>query len=153
MPKFLNPFEKPAYLEQALFLYTKYSKFLDDDYARNGMSIYDYFVNLIKHTSPFFYVSNIIGDNNHLHCAELTTCFDKRYWGSYTKMCAIIFLNFCFEVCGFEKIKVLVYPDNVRTKALMNYMGFKKEGLLKGETLRNNKLQDIEVYACRKAEK
>ena len=43
MPKFLNPFEKPAYFEQALFLYIKYSKFLDDDYAQNGQSVYDYF--------------------------------------------------------------------------------------------------------------
>jgi arginyl-tRNA--protein-N-Asp/Glu arginylyltransferase len=82
MPKFLSPFEKPAYFEQALFLYTKYSKFLDDDYARNGQSIFEYFVNLIENTSQFFYVivendevsgfvylDNIIGDKNRLHSA------------------------------------------------------------------------------------
>lgn len=166
MPKFLNPFEKPAYFEQALFLYSKYSKFLDDDYAKDGRSIYEYFWNLIMQTSPFFYViveneevrgfvylDNIIGDSERLHSAELTTCFDKRYWGDYTKLCAAIFLGFCFEQCGFQKIKALVYPENFRVKTLLEFAGFKKEALLKDETLRNNKLQDIEIYACRKAEK
>lgn len=166
MPKFLNPFEKPAYFEQALFLYMKYSKYLEDDYARNGLSAYEYFECLIKRTLPFFfviveddtvcgfvYLDNIIGNKNKLHCAELTTCFDKRFWGGFTKLCAAIFMGFCFEKCGFEKIKVLVYPDNFRTKALMKFAGFEKEALLKSETLRNNKLQDIEVYSCRKAEK
>ncbi|MBO6088660.1 GNAT family N-acetyltransferase [bacterium] len=166
MPNFLPPYEKPAYFEQALFLYSKFSKFLDDDYARNGNSIYEYFENLVKYTSPFFYVivennqvagfvylSNIIGDSNHLHTAELTTCFDKKYWGDYTKLCASIFINFCFKKLGFKKIKALVYPDNFRVKTLLKFAGFQKEGLLKGETLRNNKLQDIEIYSCRKAEK
>ena len=166
MPKFLSPFEKPAYFEQALFLYTKYSKFLDDDYARNGLSIFDYFENLVIQTSPFFYVivendevcgfvylDNIIGDSNRLHSAELTTCFDKRYWGNFTKLCAVLFLGFCFEKCGFQKIKALVYPENFRVKTLLKFAGFEKEALLKDETLRNNKLQDIEVYSCRKAKK
>ncbi len=166
MPKFQNVFEKPAYFEQALFLYTKYSKYLDDDYARNGLSIYEYFENLAKNTYPFFYViteddkvcgfvylDNIIGDSERLHSAELTTCFDRRVWGNYTKLCALIFLNFCFNKLGFKKIKALVYPENFRVKTLLKYAGFKQEGLLKGETLRNNKLQDIEIYACGKAEK
>ena len=164
MPKFLNPFEKPVYFEQALFLYSKYSKYLDDDYARDGLPLFEYFEKLIISTLPFFYVivendevagfvylSNITGDSNNLHGAELTTCFDKKYWGDYTKLCAIIFLNFCFENIGFQKIKTLVYPDNFRTKALLKFAGFEKEALLKCETLRNNKLQDIEVYSCRKA--
>ena len=34
MPKFVNIFEKPAYFEQALFLYAKSAKFMDDDFAR-----------------------------------------------------------------------------------------------------------------------
>ena len=162
MPKFLNPFEKPAYFEQALFLYAKYSRFLDDDYARDGKSIYEYFENLVKSTFPFcfvivegeevagfVYLDHIIGDSKRLHSAELTTCFDKKYWGIYTKLCADIFINFCFEKLGFQKIKALVYPENFRVKTLLKYSGFKKEALLKGETLRNNKLQDIEVYSCR----
>lgn len=162
MPKFLNPFEKPVYFEQALFLYTKYSKYLDDDYARDGKSIYEYFENLVKSTLPFcfviaeddevagfVYLNNLIGDSKKLHSAELTTCFNKKYWGDYTKLCAKIFINFCFEKCGFQKIKALVYPENFRVKTLLKFAGFEKEALLKGETLRNNKLQDVEIYSCR----
>lgn len=166
MPKFLNPFEKPVYFEQALFLYAKYSKFLDDDYAHDEKSIYEYFENLVKSTLPFcfviaeddevagfVYLDHIIGDGKRLHSAELTTCFNKKYWGDYTKLCAKIFINFCFEKCGFQKIKALVYPENFRVKTLLKFAGFEKEALLKGETLRNNKLQDVEIYSCRKAEK
>lgn len=158
MPKFLNPFEKPAYFEQALFLYIKYSKFLDDDYAQNNIPVYDYFFDLVQRTlffvivekdvvSGFVYLDNIIGDAERFHSAELTTCFDKRYWGDYTKICAGIFLNYCFEHYGFKKIKALVYPENFRVKTLLKSAGFEKEALLKDETLRNNKLQDIEVYS------
>lgn len=158
MPKFLNPFEKPAYFEQALFLYIKYSKFLDDDYAQNGQSVYDYFLNLAKNTlffvivedeivSGFVYLGNFVGNEEKFHSAELTTCFDKRFWGDYTKVCARIFLDYCFKKYKFKKIKALVYPENFRVKTLLKTVGFKKEALLKGETLRNNKLQDIEVYS------
>ena len=158
MPKFLNPFEKPAYFEQALFLYTKFSKFLEDDYASNGLSCYDYFLNFVTKTVffiiveddeavGFVYLDNFIGDSERLHSAELTTCFDRRVWGDYTKACAKIFLNHCFEKYGFKKIKALVYPENFRVKTLLKSAGFEKEALLKAETLRGGKFQDIEVYS------
>ncbi len=159
MTAFLNPFEKPAYLEQALFLYIKYAKFLDDDYAQNKLPVLEYFLELIKRTmffvivedevvSGFVYLDNFIGNDEKLHSAELTTCFDKRFWGDYTKYCAKIFLKHCFEKYGFEKIKALVYPQNFRVKTLLKASGFEKEALLKSETMRNGKLQDIEVYSC-----
>ena len=161
MPKFINPFEKPAYFQQALFLYIKYSKFLDDDFAQNNLTIYDYFLNLIQKTlffviveeetvSGFVYLDNFIGNDKKLHSAELTTCFDKRFWGNYTKSCARIFLDYCFETYKFEKIKALVYPENFRVKTLLKLAGFEKEALLKGETLKNGRLQDIEIYSYRK---
>lgn len=160
MAEFRNLFDNPAYFEQALFLYIKYLRYLDDDYALNGMTIYDYFYNLVQRTSPFFfaivengivsgfvYLDNIIGDSESLHSAELTTCFDKRFWGNYTKECARFFIKYCFEKYGFQKIKALVYPDNSRVKTLLKNAGFVKEALLKNETLRNGKLQDIELYS------
>lgn len=165
MPRFINIPECLLYFEQALLLYIRYSKFLDDDYAYDGLPANIYFENLIKRTSPFFfiiveqkefagfvYLDNITGDSKHLHCAELVTCFSKKYWGECTKQCAKIFIPYCFDVLGFKKIKTLVYPENFRTKALLKFAGFEKEALLKGETLRNNKMQDIEVFSCRKAE-
>ncbi len=160
MAEFRDPFDSPAFFEQALFLYTKYLKYLEDDYALNGLTVYDYFYNLVQRTAPFFfviverdtvsgfvYLDNIIGNCNMFHSAELTTCFDRRFWGDYTKECAKFFINYCFENYGLKKIKALVYPDNNRVKTLLKKSGFVKEALLKNETLRNGKLQDIEIYS------
>ena len=79
------------------------------------------------------------------------TCFDKRFWGDYTKVCAHIFLDYCFKKYKFKKIKALVYPENFRVKTLLKSVGFEKEALLKDETLRNGKLQDIEIYTIMEA--
>ena len=160
MTTFISPFAKPAYFEQALFLYVKYSGFLDDDYALNGMSVYEYFYNLVLKTQPFFfvivendtvsglvYLDNITGGSERLHSAEVTTCFDRRFWGGYTKYCAKLFFEYCFYKYNFMKIKALVYPENFRVKTLLKLTGFEKEALLKNETLRKGKLQDIEVYS------
>ena len=56
MTRFVNPFEKEKYFEQALFLYLRYSRFLDDDYAQKGMPVFEYFTRLISSVSPFFWV-------------------------------------------------------------------------------------------------
>ena len=64
----------------------------------------------------------------------------------YQSLCKCL-LKFVFRKYGFEKIKVYVYPDNFRTRGLIEFCGFEKEAVLKSETLRNGKLQDIEVYS------
>lgn len=163
MTKFLNPYENPAYVKQAILLYLKYSKFLDDDYADAKNDKVQYFLDLINRTYPYFwvitegekvsgfvYLDNIIGNNKKYHSAELVTCFDKNYWGIYTKICAYCFLRLIFQKYGFEKIKALIYPENFRVKNLLLYSGFSKEALLKNETKRNGKLQDIEIYSILK---
>ncbi len=160
MTRFVNPFEKPVYFEQALFLYVQFSKYLDDDFALGELSSLEYFSNLIKRTFPFFwvitegdkvtgfvYLDNVVGNKNQFFSAELITCFDKKYWGIYTRICAYIFLKTIFQKYGFQKIKALIYPENSRVKTLLKMTGFKKEAFLKSETLRNGKMQDIEVYS------
>lgn len=104
------------------------------------MPVFEYFTRLISSVSPFFwvitegdevsgfvYLDNLIGDNERLHSAELSTCFKMKYWGDYTKKCAKLFLNFCFERFGFYKIKALVYPENSRVITLLKHAGFEKE--------------------------
>lgn len=167
MTRFLLLSKYPQYLMPVFFLYLEYSKFLDDDYAQDKYSMFEYFLNLVNELSSFFwvilhedevsgfvYLDKMIGDSENFHSAELSTCFSRKFWGDYTKMCARLFLDFCFENFGFYKIKALVYPDNFRVKTLLKASGFEKEALLKSETLRNGKLQDIEVYSViRKGEK
>lgn len=150
------------YLLTLFNLYRSYSKYLDDDYAAEGMEFSDYFLSNIKRLSPYFwvivepysgetagfvYLDNFSGSRVRLHSAEVSACFFKKFWGGFTTECAREFFKICFDELGLLKIKALVYPQNFRVKTLLKRTGFKKEGYLKSETLRQNKLQDIEIYS------
>ena len=94
----------------------------------------------------FAYLDNFIGSGKKLYSAELTTCFDKKAWGDFTRYSAKFFLKKCFDELNLEKIKAQIYPDNFRVRKLLTDCGFEFESLLKNETLRGGKMQDIEVY-------
>lgn len=145
------------YIPELQQCYRKYSKYLQDDFANYENDILSY----INHCSPFFWVvtdydnrfmgfvslDNCIGNNVFLYSAELTTCLEKRAWGAFSRYSAKIFLKKCFDELNLYKIKVQVYPDNFRTKALIKSSGFQYESTLKSETLRKGKPQDIDIYA------
>lgn len=78
------------YLSQVMFLYMRWQKYLDDDYAGREKSFFEYFTNLVERISPFFwvivkdgtaagfiYLENVAGDRNNLHNSEVNVCFDK----------------------------------------------------------------------------
>lgn len=140
--------------------YTKYFKYLQDDFSDNDINI----LSLVEKTVPYFWIiidnknqymgfvflDNFVGNNNALYSAELTTCFEKHAWGDFTKYSAKIFLEKCFKDFGFKKIKALIFPDNFRVKTLLKVSGFNYETTLKSETLRGGKPQDIEIYSLYK---
>jgi RimJ/RimL family protein N-acetyltransferase len=95
----------------------------------------------------FVFLDNFVGGEKYLYSAELTTCFDKKAWGDFTRYCAKIFLKKCFDKFGFYKIKAQIYPDNFRVKNLLKDAGFEYESTLYNETLRVGNPQDIAVYA------
>ncbi len=153
-------YKNTDYLPRIMFLYRRYEKFLKDDFAISEESFFEYFINLIEELSPYFwvilygndvagfvYLENLTGGDGQLHCAEVTTCFDKRFWGGFTYYTALVFFNYCFETLGFKKIKALIYPENFRVVRLLTRCGFEKEGYFKSETVRCGKPQDIEVYS------
>jgi len=154
-------FHNTEYLTQAMFLHLRWREFLDDDYAKcPEQSFYEYFVDTVERLSPFFwvvvkdgaavgivYLENVTGSGKELYNSEITVCFDKSVWGGYTLETLKLFKRYYFEALGFRKIKALVYPQNFRVKTLLKRIGFKQEGLLHAETLKNGKPQDIEVYA------
>lgn len=151
-----NLFSNLHYIPEIQNCYRKYSKYLQDDFVRyeNDISAY------IEHCFPYFWavttfdnrfmgfvcLDNFVGGGNNLYGAELTTCFDRRAWGSFTRYSAKIFLKKCFDNLGLNKIKCYVYPENFRTSALLKSSGFVYESTLKSETLRGGKPQDIDVY-------
>ena len=90
---------------------------------------------------------NFVGNGETAFSAELTTCFEREAWGSFTRYCAKIFLKKCFDEIGLHKIRASIYPDNFRVSTLLKSAGFVYEATLPQETMRGGKLQDIDVYA------
>lgn len=155
------------YLPQIIRLYEKFSKYLNDDYLeKGGCSCVDIVIDLIEKSGSYFwvildkksdkfsgfvYLDNWIGVKNNLHSAEVTTCFEPVFWGQYTKSCAKKFIKYCFKKYKLKKLKACVFPQNLRVKGYLKTIGFKKEALLIAETLKNGKLQNVEVYSIVKS--
>lgn len=140
------------FIEKCFYKYRKY--FCDDFVNVNNLrefvfAKYPFFYVITKYDGEFagfVFLDNFTGNGKKLYSAELTTCFDKKAWGDFTRYSAKIFLKKCFDELNLEKIKAQIYPDNFRVKTLLKDCGFRFESLLKNETLRGGKLQDIEVY-------
>lgn len=156
-------FRNIQYLPQIISLYERFSRYLHDDYfVENEKSPVDALIELVERTCPFFWViidkktskfagfvflDSWVGDKNNFHSAEITTCFNPIYWGKYTKICAKKFIKYCFKKYKLKKLKAYVFPQNFKVKTLLKSAGFRKEALLKAETVKNGALQDIEIYS------
>lgn len=155
-------FKNIEHLPQVISLYEKFSRYLHDDYFLENKSALESVLELVERTAPYFWViirkksgalagfvflDNLIGTKGMLHSAEVTTCFDPKFWGDYTKFCAKKFTKYCFKNYGLKKLKATVFSENFKVKTLLKKAGFKKEATLKAETLKNGKLQDIEIYS------
>ena len=153
-------FHNIKYFPQVMKLYIKYLRNLEDDFSLFSQRSLEGMVETIERISPHFYLvladdevcgffclEHLIGSENKIHSAEVITCFNRKYWGVFTKYAARNFQDFCFDVLGLTKIKALVYPQNSRVKAILRVCGFRREALLKAETRKNNRLQDIEIYS------
>lgn len=155
------------FLPQILKLMKQYEKYLFDDYFTE-IDLPQALMKLIEESGRFFWViidskanemmgfayfDKFIGDSKKLHSAEINTCFRRKYWGKMVKLAAKLFISFCFKRYGFRKIKAAVFIGNVLVKGLLKALGFKREGLLRGETYKNGKLQDVEIYSIKRSEK
>lgn len=161
-------FRNIQYIPQIINLYERFAKYLHDDYfLKNKKSSIDAIIDLIEKLSPFFWIivdkkddnfagfvflDNFVGSWNNFHSAEITTCFEPSFWGKYTQICAKKFIKYCFKKYNLKKIKACVFIENFKVKTLLKKSGFKKEAILKAETYKNGKSQDIEVYSIVKCE-
>lgn len=153
-------FHNIRYFPQVMKLYIKYLRHLEDDFSKFSERSLEGMVELIERVTPHFYLvlredevcgffalEHLIGSARKIHSAEVITCFDRKYWGTFTKYAASAFQDFCFEDLGLVKLIALVYPENSRVKAILRVCGFTREACLKAETRKNGRLQDIEVYS------
>lgn len=142
------------YIPKILNCYQKYSKYLRDDFASEDMefifSKLRYLWVILTAQEKFMgfaFLDNWVSGKNVNYSAEITTCFEKEAWGSFTRYSAKFFLKYCFDVFGLTKIQALIYPDNYRVSKLLKSSGFKYETNLPSATLRGGKPQDINIYA------
>lgn len=160
MPIFiaLNQDNIKKYFSNIAFLFMRNRIFLLDDYS-NPSDFGEFLYRFISERTPFFWVifkdktfagfvflDNLTGNQKNIYSAELTTCFDKKFWGDFTRASAFLFLNLCFETLNLYKIKAKIYPENNRVRSILRWCNFKKEGLFTAETVHNGKFQNIEVY-------
>ncbi|MBR1908476.1 GNAT family N-acetyltransferase [bacterium] len=162
-----NEYRNLHFLPDIFKLMVKYERFMFDDYfGINDLA--DALYHLIESSGRFFWVilnsdteefmgfayfDKFIGNENNLHSAEINTCFCRKYWGQPVRDTAKKFIRYCFKKYQFQKIKASVFKENTVVKGLLRSLGFKKEALLKGETFKNNKLQDVEIYSILRREK
>lgn len=152
-------FQNIQYLENIYNLINKYHKYLNDDYSLTT-DLFDEVINLVTQTSPFFWVilsngefagfvflENLIGNRKYLHSAEITTAFERKFWGKTTKICAKKFITYCFKKLKFRKLKAQVFKDNFLVEGLLKSCGMRQEAILEGETFKNKRLQDIKIYS------
>ena len=154
MCKFLNlvidrahsRFENTEYLSNVIFLYMRYAKFLNDDYAPEIS--YSTIISKIENCGRLFFV---VLDSKSGEFAGFIY-IDNLFWGKFVKATADKFFDYCFNTLKFKKIKAQIYPFNSRVRAILRYSGFKKDGILRGETLKNGEMADVEVYSLLKSD-
>lgn len=142
------------YLPDIERCFRKYFKCFQDDFSLKTFSLFNaaykapfwVILDYYDRFMGFVFLDNFIGNDKKLYSAEITTCFDKKAWGSFTRYSAKIFLKKAFDEFGLYKIKAQIYPDNFRVRNYLKDCGFQYETTLKNETLRLGKPQDIEVY-------
>jgi len=157
----IGVFQNLKYFPQVLRLYLKYLQFLEDDFSLIVENVFDGTIDFVEKISPHFYLvlnedevcgffclENFVGKANNLYSAEVVTCFDKKYWGTFTKYAGQSFKDFCFDELALVKLKALVYPQNTRVRAILRECGFSLEAVLKMETLKEGVLQDLEIYSA-----
>ena len=112
----------PDIMTKLFFLYLRYSKYLDDDFAADGRSLFGYFIENTERLLPYFwvvfesntmrpagfvYLDKISGDSNTLHSAEVSACFFKEFWGGFTYKTGRKFLKICFVFKSACSLNVL----------------------------------------------
>lgn len=154
-------FDQKAILEylEVAQLVTLYKTHIFDDFVQK--STYETIVGICKRYFPYFwlilrdetdevagfaYLYDVVGDKKSLHSACVTTCFKKSFWGAPARRAAKIFLKFCFGWLGLKKLRAECFASNRLVTGFLRDLNFKKEGILKNETIVNKKPEDLVVW-------
>lgn len=85
--------------------------------------------------------------------AEIGYELHPDYWRKgYTLEAILEVLRFSYTELDLNRIGAVVYPENTPSVALLEKMGFTKEGLLRDYMFQNNKFHDTYVLSLLKEE-
>lgn len=95
----------------------------------------------------FIYLYDLIGDKTLIHSATVATCFAKPFWGKPCRHVGRMFLAYCRDKLGIKKLKAECFSSNRYVTTFLRNLNFKKEGVLKNETIVLNRPEDLILWA------
>ncbi len=85
--------------------------------------------------------------DQHFKIAEVGYCLLPEEWGNgYASEAVWALLWYGFREIGFARIQARVMAENTRSAAVLDRLGFEKEGCLKNGVYCKNKAIDIFIY-------
>jgi|GEM_PF-4806710 len=149
-----NPFVDNYILPKIKDLLDRYKNVLEDDYTTGC------FEEFLSKISPhlyagfqdgrfmgFVYLSDWKGGKGEFHSCIVTVCVDRKFRGKPAREAGKIFVDKIFKYYNLYKMKALVFENNINVINFLASLGFKKEGILEGETFKHNKPVNLLVYS------
>lgn len=91
------------------------------------------------------YVADISEHNRH--CTAGITIGDRDYWGkNYGRDALNLLLDYCFEELGMHRVATETFEYNTAWKKLVEWAGFKQEGVEQEYLFRDGVFWDKEIY-------
>lgn len=155
--KNLSPQKQQLYMLSALKLMLLYRENLFDDYFGANDDFETAVKNLIKACYPWFwvvvdekkdclagvvYLYNAVGRRGKLHSAYVSTCFRRRYWGSFVTRASRLFFRYVFAKLKPTKLFAEIYSHNCLGQSFVDRLGFAFHSYNIGQTMQNNKPSD-----------
>ncbi len=82
------------------------------------------------------------------HHIEIGYDLSPQYWGSgYMREAAAAALNLAFTHMRVHRVEAMIHVDNVRSQRLAEGLGFRREGLLRGNFYSDGRYHDHYLYA------
>jgi ribosomal-protein-alanine N-acetyltransferase len=85
--------------------------------------------------------------------AVVGTWLGRAHWGSgANRESKALILHFAFRTLGLGRVSAYAHPDNVRSLAALEKLGFRREGLLRGWHVHRGERRDVVILGLLRQE-
>ncbi len=95
----------------------------------------------------FCYFYDIIPAKRHIHSVSATICLKKSARGLPALICAKKLISEAFNTLNISKIKAECFEDNLYMPNFLTKLGFRREAILKSETIVQNQPKNLEIWS------